>query len=267
MIQRLVTVPTDLCDYPAQPRSHSDPEYCPNLGQNMKANGQQVPVIGWFAGGRFQLADGGCRLEGARLAGIPELLALDLGKEPTRAELLMAQASIDLHKESLPPVDRARLFAANLEARGCTAKRLAQDLGTSPSLISNHLLLLTLAPDIQARINAGELEWSKGCLIARQTDDPARQRELATEAGRMSREALAAKVRQQRNGQALAAKVARVTCMLPSGVQVVVSGEGVSLEGAIEALGEAIREMKRARDLGYTAKTFAAAMKDKSKKG
>jgi len=58
-----------------------------------------------------------------------------------------------------------------------------------------------------------------------------------------------------------------VRCQLPSGVQIVVSGEGVSLEDAIEALGEAIKEMKRARDLGYTAKTFAAAMKDKSKKG
>ena len=37
-------------------------------------------------------------------------------------------------------------------------------------------------------------------------------------------------------------------------------------QAMIEALGEAIREMKRARELGYTAKTFAAAMKDKAKK-
>jgi hypothetical protein len=41
----------------------------------------------------------------------------------------------------------------------------------------------------------------------------------------------------------------------------------VSLDESIEALGEVIKEMKRARDLGYTAKTFAAAMKDKSKRG
>jgi hypothetical protein len=55
--------------------------------------------------------------------------------------------------------------------------------------------------------------------------------------------------------------------MLLSGVSVVVSGAGVSLDESIEALGEAIKEMKRARDLGYTAKTFAAAMKDRSKAG
>ena len=55
-------------------------------------------------------------------------------------------------------------------------------------------------------------------------------------------------------------------CLLASGVSVVVSGEGVSLEESIDALGEAIKEMKRARELGYTAKTFAAAMCDRSKK-
>jgi hypothetical protein len=49
-------------------------------------------------------------------------------------------------------------------------------------------------------------------------------------------------------------------------VSVVVAGEGVSLDESIEALTEANKEMKRARDLGYTAKTFAAAMKDKSNK-
>ncbi len=38
------------------------------------------------------------------------MLGLDMGKEPTKLELLVAQASIDLHKQHLPPVDRARLY-------------------------------------------------------------------------------------------------------------------------------------------------------------
>jgi len=72
--------------------------------------------------------------------------------------------------------------------------------------------------------------------------------------------------RRKRNGEQATVRVQRVKCALPSGITVVVSGEGVSLDESIEALTETIKEMKRARDLGYTAKTFAAAMKDKSKK-
>ncbi len=81
-----------------------------------------------------------------------------------------------------------------------------------------------------------------------------------------SRDAIEQAGRKSRNGTAPAVKVARVKCVLPSGVNVVVSGEGVSLDESIDALSEAIKEMKRARELGYTAKTFAAAMKDRSKK-
>ena len=55
-------------------------------------------------------------------------------------------------------------------------------------------------------------------------------------------------------------------CFLPGNVCVVVFGEGVSLDESIETLGEAMKAMRKARDEGYTAKTFAEAMKDRSKK-
>ncbi len=82
-----------------------------------------------------------------------------------------------------------------------------------------------------------------------------------------SRDSIEAARRKTRSGGTPAVKVARVKCPLPNGINVVVSGEGVSLDESIEALGEAIKEMKRARDLGYTAKTFAAAMRDRAKAG
>jgi len=81
-----------------------------------------------------------------------------------------------------------------------------------------------------------------------------------------SRDAIEQAGRKKRAG-APSVKASKVKCFLPSGVQVVVSGNGVSLDESIEALNEAIKEMKRARELGYTAKTFAAAMKDKARKG
>ena len=56
-------------------------------------------------------------------------------------------------------------------------------------------------------------------------------------------------------------------CMLASGVCIVASGEGLSLDDLIEGLGEAQREAKKAREQGLDAKTFQAVLKDKSKKG
>jgi ParB-like nuclease family protein len=111
MSATLIKVRPENCDYPSQPRSNPDPEYCRSLGESMKAIGQQVPIIGYteFATERFNVSDGGCRLQGARLCGIPELLAMDLGKKPTQIELLRAQAEIDNYKQHLKALDRARL--------------------------------------------------------------------------------------------------------------------------------------------------------------
>ena len=269
MTLNLKMVPTEKCDYPFQPRSNPDPEYCRRLGASMKAIGQQVPVIGYTdpASGRFILGDGGCRLISARQEGIAELLALDLGKKPTLQELLIAQAAIDLHRQHLKPMDRARLWHANKKERGCTARQLANELGVDESLVGDYLSLLKLPADVQEQVNSGALHMSKACLIAQQESNPDRQRELATQAVSISRDKLAARLRESRRNaqQSPAVRLSRVKCPLSSGIVVVVSGEGVSLDESIEALGEAVKEMKRARDLGYTAKTFAAAMKDRAK--
>ena len=100
----LINVRPENCDYPSQPRSKRDPDYCRGLGESIKAIGQQVPIIGHTnpKTSRFIVADGGCRLEGAVLCKIPELLAMDLGKAPTPAELLRAQAALDMFKQTSP---------------------------------------------------------------------------------------------------------------------------------------------------------------------
>jgi ParB family chromosome partitioning protein len=237
----------------------------------MKATGQKVPVIGNTKGDRFILCDGGCRLEGARLAGIPELLALDLDKEPTRLELLMAQASIDLHRQHLPPIDRARLFACLCKEHGCTAKKLAEMLHVSESSISRAVALLQLPDDIQQQVNEGTLDARRGYLLS-QESDPARQRELASQATALSRDELAERVRKPKGAATSQVRMKRIACPLASGVSITTAGDDLSLDDLslddlIEALGEAQKEARKARDQGLDAKTFSAVMKDKAKKG
>lgn len=268
MTLNLKTVPTDKCDYPLQPRSNPDPAHCRALGESMKAIGQKVPIIGYTdpATGRFNLSDGGCRLIGAREAGIAELLALDLGKKPTQQELLIAQAAIDLHRQHLKPMDRARLWDANKKTRGCTARQLANELGVDESLVGDYLSLLKLPAEVQEQINSGALHMSKACLIAQQESDPDRQRELAAQAASMSRDKLAARLRQSRRNarQAPAVKLSRVKIAMPQGAMVVITGTDLGMSEVVELLAETLKEARKAAEQ-YDVKTFQSMMRDKAR--
>jgi ParB family transcriptional regulator, chromosome partitioning protein len=272
---KLVTVPIDICDYLTQPRTWTDAvrNYCRRLGENILAHGQKVPVIGWFVGKRFQLADGGCRLEGAKLVGIRELLALDLGKEPTRGELLLAQASIDLHKQHLPPVDRARLYQSIMIERGFNGKQMAEELKVTESWLSRFLPLTDLAPDLQELVNSGALEWTKGSLIAQAAKDFDQQREMGNAAAGMTRDALAASIRKARNGHGgkgdhETVKVTRIKCDVPGRkANLTVTGQDISLAQAIEIVQDWLREAKKAAEQGLSAKSFERVCKDKARTG
>jgi len=266
----LIKVCPDNCDYPSQPRSNPDPAYCRSLGESMKTIGQQVPIIGYTdpKTGRFIVEDGGCRVQGARLHDIRELMALDLGKPPMPVELEMAQAAIDIHKQHFPPMDRAQLWHSIKEKRGCTAKQLAKELGVSDSLVGDYLSLLTLPPDVQGQITSGAVDMSKASLIAQQESDPDRQRELAALARDLSRKELASKVRlSRRNGEAATVRVERIKCLVASGAVVQISGAGINLDEAIDAAQEWIKEAKKASQQGLDAKTFERVCRDKAKAG
>jgi ParB/RepB/Spo0J family partition protein len=269
MSSKLIKVRPETCDFPSQPRSKRDPEHCRSLGESMKSVGQQVPIIGHTdpVTGRFIVADGGCRIEGAILCGIPELLALDLGKAPSPLELELAQAAIDIHKQHFSPMDRARLWHSIKEKRGCTARQLAKELAVSDSLVGDYLSLCKLPLDVQEQVNSGALHLSKGSLIAQQESDPDRQRELATLAKNMARTELAAKVKQgRRNGQQQSAvRVNSMRCPMPSGTTVVVKGSELTLEDAIHVLTELLKAMKKASEDGIDGSTFSRVCRDKAK--
>ncbi len=265
----LIKVRPQDCDYPSQPRSNLDQADCRALGENMKAIGQKVAIIGHTdpKTRRFIVGDGGRRLQAAILCDIPELLAMDLGKAPTPLELEVAQASIDIHKQHFPLMDRARLWNSIIKKRGCTAKQLAKELGVSDSLVGDYLSLCTLPPDVQELVNSGALHLSKASLIAQQESDPERQRELAALAKDLSRSELAARLKQARQQaqQNAAVRVSSMRCPLPSGTTVVLKGHELTLEDAIQALTDLLKAMKKASEEGIDGKTFARVCADKAR--
>ena len=61
-------------------------------------------------------------------------------------------------------------------------------------------------------------------------------------------------------------KATRVRCDIPTGIQIVISGESITFDQVIEALQQAARSAKSARDQNIGAKGWAAMMKDQAKK-
>ncbi|AMV24088.1 putative chromosome-partitioning protein ParB [Gemmata sp. SH-PL17] len=264
MTALLKNVLVSLCVYLSQPRSKLDPEYCRRLGESMRLHGQKVPVIGYTDGARFVICDGGCRLEGARLAGLTEVLALDLGKEPTRAELLLTQASIDQHRQNLPPIDRANLFRAIRDENQWTARQLAESVRVSEAQVSRALALLGLPPEVQSLVNEGELDASKAYLIT-QEPDPAKQIELAGLARVTSRAEFEDHLRKPVLTSAPAVRLARVKLALPSGSAVSISGAELTMENVVQILAETLKEARRATEARFDVKTWQRMMADRSK--
>jgi hypothetical protein len=145
-------------------------------------------------------------------------------------------------------------------------KDLADALHLDPSMLTRLVSPSKCIPAWQEALKAEKVGISD-CYAASKHPPDEQAGLLSLKLAGASRDAIEQAGRKKRASGTPSVKVARVKCTLSSGINVVVSGEGVSLDESIEALTEAIKEMKRARDLGYTAKTFAAAMKDKSRKG
>ena len=82
-----------------------------------------------------------------------------------------------------------------------------------------------------------------------------------------SRDGLASRVRRQKKQGVPQVRLKRILCPLASGVSITASGSELSLDDLIEALAEAQKEARKAREQGLDAKTFSAVMKDKAKKG
>ncbi len=68
-----------------------------------------------------------------------------------------------------------------------------------------------------------------------------------------SRDGLAERIRKQKREATPQVRVKRIACPLPSGVSIVASGAELSLDDLIEALGEALKEAKKAREQALNA--------------
>ncbi len=243
----------------SQPRKRFDEPELLALGQNMLTYGQAIPVI--VCDG--VLVDGERRWRSAQLVGIKELDAIILATKPSATELALLQASLDVHRQSLKAMERSSLLARIRDENGWTVGELAQRLQMNQSAVSKFLSLQKLTPDLQAKVDAGELDLERAYIVS-QAPDAAAQRELAAQAGKLSREQLRQRAK-SRGTPAIEVKTSTARFALCPAVTVTVQGPQMSLGDVVEVLTDVLKEIRRGLSQGLTVESQQKVMKDKAR--
>lgn len=245
----------------SQVRGKRDPEAQNQLNQSVATHGVLQP-IGLTKDGKLIWGEG--RLIAAQAAGHPEIPAVVMEHPMTEGEFLTLQMVENMARSDLSPVDQwegcVRLLEANPQWQ---LKDVAKALSLDPSMVTRLLSPSKCVPAVQDAFRQGKLGISDCYAISKHGE--AEQLELlALKLSGASRDAIEQAGKKKRTA-APSVRLSRVKCVLPTGVQIVVSGEGISLEDVIDSLAEAGKEARKAREQGLDAKTFQAVCRDKAK--
>jgi ParB/RepB/Spo0J family partition protein len=215
------------------------------------------------------VADGNRRLDGLELKGVTEAEVFVTDENLTDSQLVEIALLSAVHRKGLSDYERVeamkRLAASHPE---WSRKQLAEHLSIDASMVTKMLPAGELIQAVEDAFKSGRIGIGDRYNISLQP--PGEQEALLNlKLSGASRDELARLGRKRRNGSDSAPQVrtSRVRCDLAGGTSVVVSGEEMTLDDMIEALAEAHKEAKKARDQGLDVKTFQAVMRDKAKAG
>lgn len=232
------------------------------LGDDMLARGVLVPLLARLDA---TIIDGWRRWLAALRKGIKELPVIVTDTPET--EIAGIQLATVFHKADLTGAEKWMACCGILQAHpDWQLKNLAEFLHLDPSMVTRLLSPSKCIPAWQEALAAGKVGISD-CYAASKLGEVEQAELLRLKLSGASRDAIEKAGRKQRTAATSTVKVSRIKAMLPSGVSIVASGEGLTLDDLIESLGEAQREAKKAREQGLDARTFQAVLRDRAKKG
>lgn len=265
--KRLLDIRLDrLMPDPAQPRKTFLTDEIERLAASIKARGLLQPLrVTPFdeAGGMYLIVTGESRWRAARLAGLAQVPCLLVEGQINEADLLADRIVENECRRNLLPIEFARSLARLKSLKKCSGQELAAELGITAASISRAESLLTLPETIQGMVDDGRVPESAGYEIARLGDEAA-QLELAhAVAGkRMTRDQVAATVRQKVGARIARPRASRLACQLDGGVCVTVSAAQALTWDDFNAAIEQIRKTaKRLCDGGKEVTELARALR------
>ena|ERR1700722_371330 len=189
---------------------------------------------------KYHVIDGECRVRAGKIAGQKTLPCVIFDHWPSPQELLEIRLGIDINRSSHKPMERAKSLLDYIELTGLTLMEACKKAGISQPFGSKLISLHKLAPDLQRKANDG---WDlESAYLVSQEPNHDRQRELAAQSG-LTRDQLRQKVRS--GGQPVDLKTSVARFPLPGGVMVSVQGRKMNLSGAIEAMLDVVKELKK----------------------
>jgi ParB family chromosome partitioning protein len=257
--------PQDIIVNP-QVRKENDPKRQQELNTSVKALGVLMALL--VMPSRVLLA-GHRRLIAALAAGLETVPVIITDRLLSDSEIRVIQLTENMHRADLKQIEQAEGVeeVARLNPEMAN-KDLAKLLGFEASMITRLRSVSKVTPAVREAFAAEKIGLSTMYAISK-CESPAEQEQMLAQAlsgaSRDAIEQVGRKSRKEKSGKDEAGKTAKVHCLLPTGVQITVSGKDLSLGTAIDALIDAIKEMRAAKASGYTAKTFAASMKDKAR--
>lgn len=171
---------------PFQPRQFWDDNELKDLAESIRQNGIIQPILVRPAGeGQFEIIAGERRFRAAQLAGLVSVPVLV--RQATDEQMLELALVENIHRTGLNPIERARAYQKYIQTFSLTQTEAAQRLGEDRSVISNHLRLLDLPPEVQQLLIDNQLSMGHARAILALQDDEVR-RKLAHRAmtGRLS---------------------------------------------------------------------------------
>ena len=143
-------------------------------------------------------------------------------------------------------------------------KDLAAHLGKDPSTVTRWLCPDDLIPEAKRAFLDGKFGFAKAYAIAKLPHESQGGLLNLTLSG-ATRDVLEQQGRKRRASVVPTVRASKIIIALTGGAKVVVSGDDMTLDEAIEAVQEAHKEMRKGRDQGLDAKTLQAVCRDKAK--
>ena len=203
------------------------------------------------------------RLRAATLVGMTHLEVKIADEQLSDCEIRVWQLTENMQREDLTGYEQwlgcAELLSMNPAWK---QKDLAAHLHLSESMIVRLLSPSKCSEQWQEALRDGNVGISD-CYAASKFPPAEQAGLLALKLSGASRDAIEAAGRKSRNGSVPVIRASKIKCPLASGVNVIVSGNDMTLDEVIEALVEATKEARKARDQGLHAKTFEASMRDR----
>lgn len=140
---------------PQQPRTDFNEIALNNLAESIKEHGIISPLIVTRKGDGFELIAGERRLRASKIAGLKKVPVI-IREEDEQKKLEIALIE-NLQRQNLNPLESAVAYRRLMNEFSLTQEEVAQKLGKARSSIANSLRLLSLAPEIQRALAAGNI--------------------------------------------------------------------------------------------------------------